>query len=118
MPCASLIHGADVVLSQNSIDAKPECFFAKSELSGLRQDARISAEVARGLRQIRLNLRVVDVAKSFRINGEPGWNRTHNPQIKSSLPHVKTLKELNDFSRQPCRTLQIAATRRNPDATE
>jgi hypothetical protein len=60
---------------------------------------------------------VVDVAKSFRINGEPGGNRTHNPQIKSSLPPVKTLKELNDFSRQPCRTLQIAATRRNPDAT-
>jgi hypothetical protein len=27
--------------------------------------------------------RVVDVAKSFRINGEPGGNRTHNPQIKS-----------------------------------
>jgi hypothetical protein len=75
MPWASLIHGADVVLSQNSIDAKTECFFA-------RHDARMSAEVARGLRQIRLNLRVVDVAKSFGINGEPGGNRTHNPQIK------------------------------------
>jgi len=29
-----------------------------------------------------VNLRVVDVAKSFGINGEPGGNRTHNPQIK------------------------------------
>jgi hypothetical protein len=26
---------------------------------------------------------VVDVAKSFGINGEPDGNRTHNPQIKS-----------------------------------
>jgi hypothetical protein len=26
---------------------------------------------------------VVDVAKSFGINGEPGGNRTHNLQIKS-----------------------------------
>jgi hypothetical protein len=53
-----------------------------------------------------------------RINGEPGGNRTHNPQIKSSLPQVKTLNKLNDFSRQLCRTLQITATRRNPDATK
>jgi hypothetical protein len=50
-------------------------------------------------------------------NGEPPRNRTENPQIKSSLPQVKTLNRLNDFSRQLCRTLQIAATRRNPDAT-
>src|ERR1700730_2389535 len=29
--------------------------------------------------------RVVDVAKSFGNSGEPGGNRTHNPQIKSLL---------------------------------
>jgi hypothetical protein len=43
------------------------------------------AEVARGLRKCLLNLRVVHVAKSFRMNGEPARNRTENPQIKSLL---------------------------------
>jgi hypothetical protein len=36
--------------------------------------------------------RVVDVAKSFGINGEPGGNRTHNPQIKS--PNCPSFAEL------------------------
>jgi hypothetical protein len=34
--------------------------------------------------------RVVEVAKSFGINGEPGGNRTHNPQIKSPFRQAKT----------------------------
>src|SRR5437899_5908520 len=37
--------------------------------------------------------------------------------LKSSLPQVKTLNRLNDFSWHLCRTCHCAATRRNPDAT-
>jgi hypothetical protein len=44
---------------------------------------RMSA-ARRGRQQIMISVnRVVDVAKSFRMNGEPGGNRTHNLQIKS-----------------------------------
>jgi hypothetical protein len=38
-----------------------------------------------------------------------GANRLHDPQIKSRLAPLETLKELSNFSRQVCRTQHPAA---------
>ena len=50
--------------------------------------------------------------------GEPGGNRTHNPQIKSRFPILKTFKRLSTLARRLCRTCHLQAMRRNLDATE
>ena len=44
---------------------------------------------------------VVEVAKSFRINGEPGQNRTHNQQIMISVVRVVDVAESFGINGEP-----------------
>jgi hypothetical protein len=57
------------------------------------------------------------VANFLGKSGEPGRNRTVNPQIKSRVGPIKNTKELSNSPGQVCRTCHSEADRRNPGAT-
>jgi hypothetical protein len=66
-----------------------------------------------GVRRARSNC-----AKCFECSGEPGGNRTHNPQIKSPIPQSKTLEILMILHRRFAKhaiAKQINATQAPPE---